>query len=120
MKQEHRGYQIVEPPIYATLNWNMDLIVSCLEVIRQKLPEKFNQFPSSLEYDLVSLETPHGSPYPVIGIHTKQEKDFENFLFELVENWITDIDVEKLKQESKELEIITWKELKAIGHYPLR
>ncbi len=125
MEKEPREYKIIEPPIYEALDWEMDLIVSCLEVIRQKLPEKLNNFPAGSEYDLVSLENPHGPAYPVIGIRLKSDNEFEELpdfldLYDLVEKWIMEIGIDKIKRESKEFETPTWEQLKTFGHYPVR
>jgi len=56
--KKQRGYSIIEPPIYDELNWNMELITSCLEFIRTKLPELFSEFPKGVKYELIPLENP--------------------------------------------------------------
>lgn len=120
-----RQYQIVEPPIYEELNWDMDLIVSCLEVIRLKLPQKFQDFPKGLEYDLLSLENAHGSVYPVIGIHASNQEDYKQIpdfhnLYDMVELWISEMGVESIIKEARDVIALSWNDLEKRGIYPER
>jgi len=116
-QKQNQGYTIIEPPIYEQLNWDMDSIVSCLEVIRIKLPELFNEFPDSIKYELFSLKNPHGKPYPVIGLLAKKQDDLNKItdfldLNELVEIWINKIGIDVIKKKSKKLNVISWETLK--------
>lgn len=120
-----RGYYITEALIYEPLNWDMDMIVSCLEVLRRKIPEEFSQFPKGLEYDLLSKGNPHGAPYPVIGIHAPNQEDYKELpdfheWYDIVEKWVGDIGIENLIKEAAKIDAISWKTLEAIGNYPER
>ncbi|WP_040254255.1 hypothetical protein [Psychroserpens mesophilus] len=112
-----RGYGIIEPAIYEELNWNMDFIVSCLEIIRTKLPELFSEFPKSVKYELISLENPFGEPYPVIGLYSDNPKDLKEIpefldLDERTEIWLNNIGIETIKNEAKKIKTISWETLK--------
>ena len=50
---EDKGFLIIDPPIDLDHDWDMDKTMKCLEVIRNKLPEKFLDFPKSISYKLV-------------------------------------------------------------------
>lgn len=117
-----RGYQIIEPPIYEELNWNMDTIVSCLEVIRSKLPELFSGFPKSVKYELISYSNPFGNPYPVIRIYSDNSEDFKKIpdfldLYDEMEVWLHKIGIDNIKRESEKIVTINWETLKRIRDY---
>lgn len=123
--KEAREYQLVEPPIFEALDWDMDLIVACLEVIRLKLPKKFSDFPKGLEYDLLSVENPHGSAYPAIGIHASNKYDFQQIpdfhdLYDTVELWVNEMGIESIKQEAINISVLSWEELEKLRQYPSR
>jgi len=112
-----RGYGIIEPSIYEELNWNMDCIVSCLEIIRTKLPELFSEFPKSVKYELIPLGNPFGEPYPVIGLYSDNPKDLEQIpktlnLDERIEIWLNEIGIETIKKEAGKSKITSWETLK--------
>ena len=124
MNQE-KGYLIVEPPIHEELNWDMDLIIKCLEVIRNLIPKKFVEFPESLEYDLLAMTNFTGSTYPVIGIYSRNKNDFKdipdfNDLFDIIEKWIKEIGLEHIKREALKTKVISWESLKEMKTYPKR
>lgn len=106
--KKQRGYSIIEPPIYDELNWNMELITSCLEFIRTKLPELFSEFPKGVKYELIPLENPFVEAQPVIGLYSNNKKDLEKIpefldLDEPVEIWIDGIGIESIKKASKKM-----------------
>jgi len=116
-EKKPRGYGIIEPPIYEDLNWNMDSIVSCLEIIRIKLPELFPQFPKSIKYEIIPLGNPFGESYPVIGFYSDNPKDLEKVpefldLDEEVEMWLNKIGIETIKKESENIKTVSWELLK--------
>lgn len=120
-----RGYTIIEPPIYNLLNWDMDLIVACMEVLRYKIPHEFKKLPTLLEYDLIALRSPHGPLYPVIGIHAPKEADLKRLpdyfeLHESIEKWIQKMDLNILKYEANQQKVLTWAELLKQRVYPKR
>lgn len=123
--EKNLGYFIAEPPIYEPLNWDLDLIVKCLEVLRHKIPAEFKQLPKSLEYDLLRLRNPHGLPYPVIGMYTPIEEDWKKIpdwfeFYDTVEKWIKTLDLDDLKAAAAQLEVLTWDELEKQGKHPKR
>jgi hypothetical protein len=112
-----RGYGIIEPAIYEKLNWNMDLIVSCLEIIRTKLPELFSEFPKGVKYELIPLGNPFGEPYPVIGLYSDNPKDLEEVpefldLDEKVDIWLNKIGIETIKKDAEKIKTVNWETLK--------
>ncbi|WP_124981261.1 hypothetical protein [Nonlabens xiamenensis] len=116
-EKKPRGYGIIEPAIYEELNWNMDYIVSCLEIIRIKLPELFTEFPKSIKYELIPLGNPFGEPYPVIGLYSDNPKDLEKIpefldLDERIEIWLSEIGIESIKKEAEKIKTISWEALK--------
>ncbi len=117
-----RGYLPVELPFYEKLNWDMNLIISCLDVFRTKLPIWFKYFPTSTEFDLISFENPFGSAYPAIGIRCSREEDFDLLpsfidLYDELETKMSDDMIEKVIDEAKGIDSITWEKLKNIKVY---
>ncbi|TDQ25725.1 hypothetical protein [Tenacibaculum caenipelagi] len=117
-----RGYKIIEPAIYEELNWNMDSIVSCLEIIRTKLPELFTEFPKSIKYEIIPLGNPFGEPYPVIGLYSDNLEDLKKIpdfldLDEEVEIWLNKIGIETIRKESEKIKVMSWETLKNINTY---
>ncbi|MDC8003875.1 hypothetical protein POV27_07415 [Aureisphaera galaxeae] len=116
-EKDKRGFAIIEPPIYEKLDWNMDVIISVLEVIRIRLPELFTEFPESIEYEIIPLGNPFGDPYPVIGLYSDNPKDLESIpdfldMDERVQNWLKGIEIETLKKESENVKTVSWEVLK--------
>ena len=116
-EKKPRGYGIIEPAIYEELNWNMDFIVSCLEVIRTQLPELFSEFPKSVKYELIPLGNPFGEPYPVIGLYSDNPKDLEKIpefldLDEQVDIWLNKVGIETLKKDAEKINTVNWETLK--------
>ncbi|WP_196884938.1 hypothetical protein [Aureivirga sp. CE67] len=121
-KEKKRGYLPIEFPDYDKLNWDMDLSIKCLDVLRIKIPLWFPEFPKNAEYDLISYENPFGAPYPVIGIHCEDENDFKKLpsfidLFDEIEEKITDEVLNEILEATKNIDSITWEKLKEIGTY---
>ena len=120
--QEERGYQIIEPPIYIDLNWDMDLIVSCLDVIRTKLPDRFISFPEGTQLDLVALTNFVDQSYPVIGVYHPNDTEFRKIpdfldLYDRVEKAVQELGVEAIRKEAIRGKPLSWLELKNIGVY---
>ena len=119
---DNRRYLPVELPFYEQLNWDMNVIISCLDVFRVKLPLWFKEFPKTAEYDLICLENSHGSSYPAIGIHCTRNEDFNLLpsfinLYDDLERKMTDEMIKEIVNESKMIESISWEELKKIKVY---
>ena len=117
-EKKPRGFGIIEPAIYEELNWNMDLIVSCLEVIRTQLPKLFTELPKSVKYEIIPFGNPFGESYPVIGLYSDNPKDLEKIpefldLDEQVDIWLKIIGIETIKQESKKIKVMSWETLKS-------
>ena len=116
-EKKTRGYGIIEPAIYEELNWNMDSIVSCLEIIRTKLPELFTEFPKSIKYEIIPLGNPFGEPYPVIGLYSDNPEDLKKIpdffdLDEEIEIWLNKIGIETIRKESEKIKVMSWETLK--------
>ncbi|WP_428740191.1 hypothetical protein [Tenacibaculum sp.] len=117
-----RGYEIIEPAIYEELNWNMDSIVSYLEIIRTKLPELFTELPKSIKYEIIPLRNPFGEPYPVIGLYSDNLEDLKKIpdfldLDEEVEIWLNKIGIETIRKESEKIKVMSLETLKNINTY---
>jgi hypothetical protein len=117
-----RGYTLIEPDIYESLDWDLDIIVGCLNYIREKLPSILNVEKLNLEFDLIAMGNPHGPDYPVIGMH-----DLSNsFNIELdiidqkVTDWVSELGIEELKKKVNNKPAISWEKLTEIRIYPIR
>jgi hypothetical protein len=114
-KNSNKGYTPIEPDIYDKLNWDYDLIVQCLEYIRNEIPNILKIEDNKVDVFLVSLCNFLGQNYPAIGIRCKSNlKDLVDFDFfeidEKIETWLDSIGgVESLKQKSKGIKCIDWK-----------
>ena len=123
-KNFNKGYIPIEPDIYDTLNWDYDLIVLCLEFIRNEIPNIINIEPEKVEVFLVSFCNFVGQNYPAIGIRSKPE--FEEVIKldffkieEQIESWLTNIGgIEFLKENTKNIKGIDWKTLEELKEYP--
>jgi hypothetical protein len=116
-----KGYTIVEPDIYEKLNWDMDLIISCLDIIRKKMSIILNIQNENIEYDLIALTNFLGQSYPVIGIYNLDPKEYEWIdIDEITNNWIKNYDVEAIIKDSINNKTINWVELQKLGTYPNR
>lgn len=118
-----KGYTPIEPYIYDQLNWDYDLIVSCLEYIRNEIPAILNVDKNNIEVFLVSFSNFLGQKYSVIGIRTKENLieiiDLDPFeIEEKIENWIANLGIENLKQKAKDITYIDWKTLESLKEYP--
>lgn len=124
-KKEPRGYKIIEPPIHEELDWSMEKIMNCLEFIRNELPKIFSHFPKHIEYDLIAMTNFANSTYPVIGVFSIYESDYDNLLDDIyleqtVENWLKEFGIKSLIENSKNINVISWKELQKVISYPKR
>jgi len=119
-----KGYTPIELNIYDKLNWNYDLIVSCLEYIRNQIPNILKIEHDKVEVFLASFHNFLGQNYPVIGIRDKIDLmeivDLDPFeIEEKVENWLSDIGgIENLKRKAKNIKCIDWKTLQSLKEYP--
>ena len=120
----NKGYIPIEPDIYDTLNWDYDLIVLCLEFIRNEIPNIINIEPDKIEVFLVSFCNFIGQNYPAIGIRSKPkfEEAIKLDFFEIeeqIESWLTNIGgIEFLKENTKNIKGIDWKTLEELKEYP--
>ncbi|MEY8847219.1 hypothetical protein AB9K26_00230 [Psychroserpens sp. XS_ASV72] len=115
--KERRGYTIIEPPNNKMLHLNCDLWVAYLQVVCNNLPNLFKDFPESIKYEVLLLGNPYGAPYPAIGFYTDKPEDLEQIpnsldFDEEVENWISEDKFNLFIEESKQLNSISWEELK--------
>lgn len=116
-KQNQIGYGIIEPDIYEELNWNMDKIVSCLDLICMDLPDVLTDFPKSTKYIVLALGNPFGKPYPAIGFYSDNPKELDavsdDYDFEeIIENWLTKDKIDDYKRKIANHKTISWNDLK--------
>jgi hypothetical protein len=117
-------FQIIEPPIYDELNWDMEIIMKALEYLRQVLPTYLTDLPKNSKYFLFVFRDFLGGEFPAIGVSCDDRKDFEKIpdffiLYDRVEEIIKEeITFEKLKVELEKIQTITWVELKEKKYYP--
>ncbi|GEM_PF-5725413 len=120
---ENKGFLIIDPPIYEQPESNdYDEAIRWLEAIRKRLPQKFSDWPDSIRFALVRYGDFLGNKYPAIGIDSKNREDLEVvpdfiYLYDLIEEWIAEIGIEKIKGEASKIETIEWDELNRIGYY---
>ncbi len=110
-----KGFIPIEPDIYERLNWDYDLIVLCLEYIRNEIPNILKIDQDKVEVFLVSFSNFLGEAYPAIGIRNKFDLDETIILdfFEIdekIEYWITNIcGIENLTQNAKKSNVLIGK-----------
>ncbi len=113
-----RNYTLIEPSIYVDLEWNLDLIVKCLEVLRLKMPQIIVE---NDEYDLVAVSNSHGNSYPAIGWFSLSDAELDlHEVEEKVELFIQNIRLENLIKESLIIDYIDWRILELDKVYPVR
>ncbi|MCD0472272.1 hypothetical protein [Flavobacterium sp. JAS] len=122
-ENNRKAFMSIEPNIYDQLNSDYDLIVSCFEYLRGKIPTILNIDRDDIEVFLVSFCNFSGQYYPAIGIRDKVDsKESVNFDFfeidEKVETWLANLGIENLKQKAKEIKSIDWKTLQELKEYP--
>jgi hypothetical protein len=122
-ENNRKSFMPIEPDIYDQLNGDYDLIVSCLEYIRNEIPTILNLDNTTIEVFLSLYFNFLGQCYPVIGIRNKSDLidtiKFDYFeIEEKVENWIANLGIENLKQNAKNITYIDWKILQNIKEYP--
>lgn len=116
--------QIIEPPIYEELNWDMEKIIKALEYIRQKLPFYLMELPKELEYVLLAFEDKLGSPYPVIGIGSASQEIVDQLpefhtLYSRIEIIIRDeLTLEIIRSELDNVDSVSWEDLQEMKFYP--
>ncbi len=116
--------EIIEPPIYSALNWEMSLIMKTLEYLRQKLPDYLTEIPSSTNYHLVVFYDKFQNPYPVIGVGSSDRNVMEeipnfNDLFDRVNDIVEkEFPLEKLKKEIENIQVLSWEKLLEVSIYP--
>ena len=117
--------QIIEPPIYQELNWNMELIMKALEYLRQNLSKYLTEIPKSAEYFLHEFSDKNGNPYPLIAVGCSDSEEFDQIpdfhklfdrVYEIVNNEIT---IEKIKRELISVNSITWEELQKQKYFQI-
>lgn len=122
-ENSRKGFMPIEPDIYDKLNWDHDLIVSCLEYIRNEIPNILNTEITDFEVFVASLTNFLGQSYPVIGIRDKPNLteviNLDHFeIEEKIENWLTKLGIENLKQNAKNITSIDWKTLQNLKEFP--
>ncbi|WP_378411026.1 hypothetical protein [Rhodocytophaga aerolata] len=119
-----RNYTLIEPEIYSTLNWNLDLIVKCLEVIRSQMPQIISEDSASIEYDLLVVHNPHGPAYPGIGMYCPEKATFTRERYESFEintkinDWVQQTGITTILAKACEIEYIDWQQLTRLQTYP--
>lgn len=119
-----KNYTLIEPEIYSTLNWNLDLIVKCLEVIRSEMPQIISEDSASIEYDLLVVHNPHGPAYPGIGMYCSKEATFnqEGYnSFEIntkINEWVQQTGITSIITKACEVDYIDWQQLTSLQRYP--
>ena len=116
---------MIEPNIDRRLNWNLDLIVKCLEVIRIQMPQIFSEGAAGVEYDLIAVGNPHGPPYPAIGVHCPKESDWNTLpdwpqIDEITNQSIEQTGLEILIEKTVDIDYINWDQLTRLKTYPDR
>ena len=116
--------QLIEPPIYEELDWNMELIMKALEYLRQNLSKYLTEIPESAKYYIYEFADKLGNPYPLLAVGCEDPNEFDKIpdfhdLFERVnEIVVKEITHEKLKMEMINIKTITWEELQKDKYYP--
>lgn len=118
-----RGYTLIEPDIYLRLDWDRDLIIKCLEVIRIQMSQIISQKTALIEYDLIAVSNPHGLPYPAIGMHCPTETDWNTLpdisqIEYLTNQWIEQISLDTLIEKASSIDYIDWEWLRSKGTFP--
>jgi hypothetical protein len=119
------GYSLLEPDIYTKLNWDLDLIVKCLELTRIQMPQIIPQGAAGIEYDLIAVGNHHGSPYPAIGMHWPKETDWNTVpdcqqVDDFVDQWVEQIGLDGLIEKAVNVKYIDWEKLMNRRTFPDR
>ncbi len=114
-----KGYTLVEPNIYTELHADQDLLLSCLAHICKYIPEILGLTQDKHEVVIIQVESPHGPPYPAIGIHSPGEAlaEIPDDCQDRLDEWVNRIGVEKIKLEAAAVKTISWEELSRIGTF---
>lgn len=120
-----RGYTLIEPDIHSKLNWDLDLIVKCLEVIRLHMPEIISKDIPGIEYDLIAVGNPHSPPYPAIGMYCPEETDLNSIpdwpqVDDRINQWVQQIGLSVLIEKAYDVKYIDWKGLIRMKAFPNR
>jgi hypothetical protein len=119
-KNDKKSYRIIlEPSIYEELDWDMDLIVSCLDILRNKVKLSFN-LPATTTYDLFALTNFQGQMYPAIGLSDALDLGTSLDNHELnnkVDELIINVGLHNIRNEAVPGRPLTWTKLKEIGSY---
>ena len=118
-----RGYTIIESDIYSKLDWNLDLIVKCLEVIRVQMPHIVSAGAVGIEFDLIAVGNPQGPPYPAIGMHCPVETDLNTVLDlpqidDKVNQWVRQTGLNELVEKASAIQYIDWERLRSMKTFP--
>ena len=119
----NNSYIPIELDIYDSLNWDYNLIIQCLEYVRNEIPDILKIERDKVHVFLVSFQNFIGQSYPAIGIRNKtnsKEIILEYFeIEEKIENWLSNFGgIDKLKLKSKNIKCIDWESLKIQEEYP--
>lgn len=123
-ENNRKGCTPIEPNIYDQLNWDYDIIIPCLEYIRNEIPNILNVDCSTIEVFLISYSDFLGNRYPAIGIRDKSNLteaiNLDYFeIEEKIETWLANLGIENLKQNAKNIKCIDWKTLEILREYPM-
>jgi hypothetical protein len=122
-EDNNNGYIPIELDIYDSLNWDFDLIIKCLEYIRNEIPNILKIESDKIDVFLVSFHNFIGETYPSIGIRNKTGSEkiiLEYFdIEEEIEKWLSNFGgIEKLKLKSENIKCTDWETLKIEKEYP--
>lgn len=113
----------LEPPIYEALEWDMDLILRCLEVIRREMPALASGLvPEESQFAIFAMprgKFPGGS-YPVLGV-VQFDPDIETPYLAIeakIRTWFLGIGKDGLISRAASMQTPTWQELKETGYFP--
>ncbi len=118
-----RGYTLIEPDIHAKLNWDVDLVVKVMEVIRIQMPQILSEGAAGVAYDLIAVGNPHGPPYPAIGVHCPNESDWDTLpdwprIDAITSQWVEQTGLETLIEKAVNIDYIDWDRLMRLNTYP--
>lgn len=113
----------IDPPIYHEFNYDKDQLMKALEYLRQILPNYFTDLPNSTKYFLMVFGDFLGNSFPAIGIGCNNQEDIDMLptfleLYGRIEKLIEEkLTIEKIRNEMKEIKIISWEELQELKYY---
>jgi hypothetical protein len=114
----------LEPPVYELLEWNMESILPCLEVIRRELPRlAADLIPAGAQVAIFARARTRfpGGSYPVLGIvQFTEEYDAPYLAIEArIRTWCLELGKDGLVKRAEGIEVPRWDQLKEMACYPV-